>query len=136
MLQGPDGRRFLIKLRGASAAGVPMKVFGYSEEEEQSEEEGDSMEEGEFESLAYAGDVIEEYGSNDYDEEEKEPADDDDDDHNGGQLTDESKDTNTSTAAVARLEEVVKDLVNKDKDDDGNVEPATRLLLKMRKPLW
>lgn len=132
MLQGPDGRQFLIKLRAALAAGVPMKVIGYSEDEEQSEQEGDSMEEGEFESPAYADDVLEEHGSNDYDEEEKKPAD-DDDDHNGGQLMDKSKDATTSTAAVARLEEVVKDLVNENKDDNGSVEPATEIVVEKKK---
>ena len=173
MLQGPDGRRLLMKLRAALAAGLPLKVIDYSEHEEQSDEEGDfeglayagdvleeygnysedeaqSDEEGDFEGLAYADDVLEEYGSTD---EEEEPADDDDyggefldesedaatsitaaereedeehpaNDHNGWQITDESEDAAASTAAAAvatMLEGVVKDLVNEDKDDDGDV---------------
>lgn len=170
MLQGPDGRRLLMKLRAALAAGVPLKVIDYNEDEEQSDEAGDSTEdgdpeglayadtvEGEFEGLAYADDVLEEYGSTD---EEEEPADDDDDDdyggelldesedaatsisaaereedeeypandHNGWQITDESEDAAASTAAAAAvatmLEGVVKDLVNDDKDDDGDVAPG------------
>lgn len=160
MLQDPDGRRLLSL----------MRVIGYSEDEEQNDEKGDSTEEGEFEGLAYADDVLEEYGSNDEEEEEEpeQPADDDDggelldesedaaastaaaergegeeenptnDDHNGGQFTDENEDATASTTAVATVatvatavataileEEVVTDLVNEDKDEDGNVKPAT-----------
>lgn len=193
LLQVSDGRRPLS----------PMKIVEYSEDEEQSDKEGDVMEEGGdeeqndekgdsteegvFEGLAYADDVLEEYGSTDEEEEEEEePADDDDDDdddydyylrgllddgedaatstaaaergegeeeeekptnddHNEGQFTDESEDatastTSTTAAAVATVataileDEVVKDLLNEDKDndkdEDGNVnlKPATEIV--------
>lgn len=183
VMQGPDRRRLLS----------PMKVIDYSEDgeqsdkegdsmeeggdEEQSDEKGDSTEEGEFEGLAYADDVLEEYGSTDEEEEEEPAEDDDDDDDDGGELLDESEDAATSSAAAERgegeekeenptnddhnegqftdenedatasiaaaaaavatvatvatamlEEEVVKDLVNEDKDEDGNVKPATKIV--------
>lgn len=99
MLQGPDGRRLLS----------PMKY----EDEEQSDEKGDSKEEGEFEGLAYADDVLEEYGSTD---EEEEPADDDD----GGELLDESEDAATSTAASERGEGEDKEEEESSTNDDRN----------------
>lgn len=99
MLQGPDGRRLLS----------PMKY----EDEEQSDEKVDSKEEGEFEGLAYADDVLEEYGSTD---EEEEPADDDD----GGELLDESEDAATSTAAAERGEGEEKEEEENPTNDDRN----------------
>lgn len=193
MMRGRDGRRLLS----------PMRVIDYSEDGEQSDKEGDSMEEGgdekqrdepgdsteegEFEGLAYADDVLEEYGSTDEEEEEEEeePADNDDDDddddydddggelldeseyaatstaaaergeeeekeeesptnddHKEGQFTDENEDTTASTTAVAAVgtvatamleEEVVKDLVNEDRDEDGNGKPATEIAEEEKK---
>lgn len=110
----------------------PMKTIDHSEDEEQSDKEGDSMAEGgdeeqsdekgdstaegEFQGLAYADDVLEEYGSTDEEvEEEREPAhdydyddddydDDDDDVVDGSKLLDEGEDAATSTAAAERGE--------------------------------
>lgn len=49
-----------MRLRAALAAGVPMKLIDYSKYLEQSDEAGVSTEDGEFQDLAYADDVLEE----------------------------------------------------------------------------
>lgn len=164
--------------------------------EEQQNERGDYTEEGEFKGLAYADEVLEEYGSTDEeladdDDDDDDDADDDDggellheskdttatssgapemgereekenatnDDYNGGQLTEythsqmimypferevdtstastASASAYTSTSAVAAVatvstamleEKVVKDPVNGDKDEEGNVKLTTEIV--------
>lgn len=128
MLQGSDGRRLLMKLRAALAADTAMmEESNSSEDEERSDDVGNSfMEEDEFEGLAYAEAVLEEYGSTD---EEEESTDDDDDDDEVGEYMAESENAIAAvTAAVAMEEEEEKDEnllimdVGED-DDDDNVEP-------------
>lgn len=130
MLQGPEGRRLLMKLRAALAAGAAMmEESGDSEDEERSDEDGNSfMEEDDFEGLAYADAVLEEYGSTD--EEEEESTDDDDVDEIGKFLAESEAAIAAATAAATMEEEreeekelnlIVMD-VGED-DDDDNVEP-------------
>lgn len=127
MLQGPDGRRLLMKLRAALAADLAMmEERDSSEDEERSDDVGNSfMEEDEFEGLAYAEAVLEEYGSTD--EEEESTADDDDD--AVVEYMVESENAIAAVTAAATMEEeeekdenlLVMDVGEDDNDD--NVEP-------------
>lgn len=131
MLQGPDGRRLLTKLRAALAAGTAMmEESDSSEDEEWSNDVGNSFtEEDDFEGLAYAEAVLEEYGSTD---EEEESTDDDDDDNDDDddefcEYIVESENAIAAVTATAAMEEeeeegkdenlVVMD-VREDHDDD------------------
>lgn len=125
MLQGPDGRRLLMKLRAALAAGTAMmEESDSSEDEERGNDVGNSFMEDDFEGLAYAEAVLEEYGSTD----EEEESTDDDDDEVGEYMAESENAIAAVTAAAAMEEEEEKDenLVVMDvgeDDDDDNVEP-------------
>lgn len=126
MLQGPHGRRFLTKLRAALAAGVAMmEESGSSEDEERSDDEGDfSIEEDDFEGLAYADEVLEEYGSTDEEEEEDDDIDDidddDDDDDEVGEHMAESEDAiaSATVAATAAMEEEEEEEEEQEKEQN------------------